>query len=326
MCRCGKKIIGTFCDCEKVDLPDGSEKIDGMKHIFPEEAKADRESQKNKKDLLDDILKPVDSLNVKELDIDLPEKKPKIIKYPYKSKDGFITTKINRGYQEIKYLVDLIKDNNLNCFILGGYVRYMCSSKRNPYPAADVDVYSYSDDDYKKLHELLKSHDAPGRDLPYIMTVKHENEVSITFNEVTDTKHPLHIAPAIQLIKPLNKGAMVLKGDMETVLKNFDFTVVRCGLINENECMVDADFHYDESKGLLRLKCIHCPISSTLRCVKYGKKGYWMTPIESLKLFLDWDSRDEEYRMELIEMVQKFEKEGVTESELDELEKMMRID
>jgi len=90
--------------------------------------------------------------------------------------------------------------------------------------------------------------------------------------------------------------------------------------------LVDADFNHDETKRILRLKNIHCPISSTLRCMKYAKKGYWLPSFQCMRLFLDWDSRNDEYREKLGEFFAQFEGDGLSKKEIGELEAMMRID
>lgn len=116
-------------------------------------------------------------------------------------------------------------------------------------------------------------------------------------------------------------------GSKEEVLSNFDFTVVRAAILSPNTVLVDADFMHDEENKILRLKNIHCPISSTLRCMKYAAKGYWLPPIQALSLFLDWDNRSDDYRRELAEYLAKANGgEGLTQEEIDHLEELMRID
>jgi hypothetical protein len=109
---------------------------------------------------------------------------------------------------------------------------------------------------------------------------------------------------------------------METILENFDFTVVRIGLSNPEVALADADFMHDEEKHQLRIKNIHCPISSTYRVMKYRSKGYWPPTLEILKLFFDWDERDEEYKMNIFQF---FQKEDPTKEEIDEMERLMRV-
>lgn len=129
------------------------------------------------------------------------------------------------------------------------------------------------------------------------------------------------------MIKPIREGKIVASGEMKEILENFDFTVIRCGFTSSQEILVDADFLHDEERKILRLKNIHCPISSTLRCMKYAAKGYWLKPFETLKLFLDWDSRSDEYRNKLVDFLEKSkEGEGLSKEDITELEALMRID
>ena len=126
----------------------------------------------------------------------------------------------------------------------------------------------------------------------------------------------------MQLIKPMEEGVIITKGDVEIILQNFDFTVVRIGLVNQTCALADADFLHDEAKKFLRIKNIHCPISSTYRVMKYNRKGYWPSTGQIVKLFLDWDDRTPEYKSKIIEFLNKTDP---TADEIDEMEKMMRM-
>lgn len=232
----------------------------------------------------------------------------------YVSKEGWDTLPILRGYTEIQNVHRTAMKHD--GFICGGYVRWMCSTNEVPIPAGDVDIYFPDEKDFEAAHFDFRINGC---------TVKHENEVSVTYHKV---KEGYYLgAPDIQLIKPLAEGRMVTNGDMSNVLNNFDFTVVRAGLINRMTAMVDADFAHDEAGRILRLKNIHCPVGSTMRCMKYSKKGYWLPPTQALELFFDWDSRTDEYKNELIRFVTMAnEGKGLTEEEINTMEKMMRVD
>lgn len=233
----------------------------------------------------------------------------------YVSKDGFVTIPIKRGFTEIEELYNAVYQEDKS-FICGGYVRYMGSPKGNPYQAVDVDVYSETEEEYKRLKEFFHSK---------FLEIKHENNMAVTYHMPAEGS--FSACPAIQLIKPIIKGKVVAKGNMEEILENFDFTVVRVAIKNKKEILADADFLHDEEKSLLRLKNIHCPISSTMRCVKYGKKGYYLSPLQTIKLFVDWDARDDEYRANLLGFADKMINEGeLTQKEFDEFEEMLRID
>jgi len=151
--------------------------------------------------------------------------------------------------------------------------------------------------------------------------------MAVTYKKVKDPASSLFQSPIIQIIKPVKEGKIVATGTLTDILENFDFTVVRCGLLSPNSALVDADFEHDEPRRILRLKNIHCPISSTLRCMKYSKKGYWLPPMQAVRLFLDWDLRGLDWKSKLMDFLRQAESgEGLTKKDIDELEAMMRVD
>lgn len=235
----------------------------------------------------------------------------------YISQPGFVKAPVLRGFTEIRPLFDMLAKYGEKAFICGGYVRLMCSPRKTPNKAGDVDVYCQDAETY----EAIKT------ELSKFVSVAHDSEVAVSFNTAQERENPFHYMPKIQLIKAINQGAIVAKGTMEEILSAFDFTCIRVGLISDREALVDADFLHDEGLGILRIKNIHCPISSTLRCMKYAKKGYWMTPTQTLKLFADWDNRDADYKAQIIDGLTKID-QGVELDEIafTELYRLMKID
>ena len=234
----------------------------------------------------------------------------------------FKTVPLRRGFTPIKQFFDLC--NHYDSVICGGYARY-CASPLSPtevVQASDVDLFPKTSNATESLRRAL-------RRLGY--KKQHENEVSITMIPFKNKKDMLKWMPTPQIIKPVEKGRVKTIGTVEEILSNFDFTVVRAAIISPTEVLVDEDFENDEKQKLLRLKNIHCPISSTLRCCKYSRKGYFLKPVEALKLFTDWSNREEGYRERIIELFQKSaaSKEGnnkMSRRDIDELEALMRID
>lgn len=222
---------------------------------------------------------------------------------------------IIRGFTEIKEVFDACE--KFNAVICGGYVRWMCSPRKDPVKANDVDLFPKSLDSYDNLKIYFLDQEG--------FAIKHENDISLTLYPPEKTIWVFR--PTIQIIKPVKEGSIITLGTVEEILENFDFTVVRAGLLSSTTALVDEDFLSDEKSKLLRLKNIHCPVSSLLRCVKYGNKGYFLRPMEAMKLFIDWDNRDDEYKMRLVEF---FDKSGTgdkwTQEEINELEKLLRID
>lgn len=247
-----------------------------------------------------------------------PPEPPKSRKYI--SQDGFEIVPLRRGFNEIiplwKILNKVISTTKKDCFICGGYARYCASPKFDVIKAGDVDVYSEDDTAFNKVTQLLKYNK---------LKVKAENDMAITFER--PKSGDFHYMPPIQIIKPIKIARIIAFGSKEEILSNFDFSVIRAAIESPTEVLVDKDFIHDESHKLLRLKNIHCPISSTLRCLKYAQKGYWLRPIEAMKLFIDWDNRDDDYRLKLIDFLEKAEVgTGLTQEQVDELETLMRID
>jgi len=235
------------------------------------------------------------------------------------------TIPLRRGFYEISELFTLCQ--KLNATICGGYARY-CASPRpsaKVLPAGDVDLFPHSEDASKNLLTAL---------LVMGFEIVHENHVSISMKPNKDNEEKLFHIPTPQIIKPVIEGAIVTLGTTEEILENFDFTIVRAAIVSPTEVMVDDDFENDEAHGTLRLKNIHCPISSLLRCCKYARKGYFLRPAEALKLFIDWSDRGDDYRNRMIELFTASSKgkvgennpDGMTQQEIDELEALLRVD
>jgi hypothetical protein len=242
-----------------------------------------------------------------------------------KKQMAFVTLPILRGFTEISDLFYLAE--KYNAVICGGYARYCCSPHIKPVPAGDVDLFPRDEDSFKRLKEKLVTEIGFG--------IKHENEISLTLkipkNPPATLCHSLMASPRIQIIKPVKEGAVVTLGSIETILQNFDFTITRAAIINPGECLVDEEFAEDEVHRVLRLKNIHCPVSSMLRCMKYSKKGYWMRPSQVLRLYEDWDLRTDEYKSNLIDLLMKAERAKgnntkLEKKEIDELESLLRRD
>jgi hypothetical protein len=256
------------------------------------------------------------------MEIEMPpvngETKPDEEKKTYKSRDGFEAVPLVRGFTEIEGLYNIITFIAPNgAHILGGYARYCASPKIEPIPASDVDIYCHDEEVFQRVKYFFIN--------TMKLTIKHENPMAISFRRPTDG--PLKFCPPVQIIKPVLKGKVVAAGDLETILSNFDFTIIRAGLINKSFVLVDADFLHDEAHMFLRIKNIHCPISSTLRFIKYAHRGYFTRPMQVYKLFRDWEGRGNDYREKLAEFLEKSERgDGMTQEEIDQLEELMRID
>ena len=237
------------------------------------------------------------------------ETKPK-----YKSQDGFIEVPVYRGFGEISKLWDDVVSRN-ECIILGGYVRYMCSPNLDPVPAGDLDLYCPEQETYAKILKMFADAD---------MTIVHENDVSISYANLT-TEDRFFPCPEIQLIKPMAEGVIVTQGSLQEIISNFDFTVIRIGLLSPTMALADADFIHDETEKLLRIKNIHCPVSSFYRVMKYRGKGYWPPSSLIVAILQDWNDREDSYKKEIIEFFKNAEDDKLDQKEIDRMERLLRL-
>ena len=256
-------------------------------------------------------------------------KEEKKIKPKYVSKNGFVDMRPLRGIHGATLLMQRIADRKV--VICGGYVRWMCSSNDKIAPPSDIDVYSSDEEAFEEMKKVFSD-----------LEILFENNICISYKPAKEFQG----YPPIQLIKPIKEGAIVAAGTMDEILSNFDFTVVRAGLFWKEDpklpevftarelqltditlmAKVDADFKHDEEEKILRIKNIHCPISSMYRCVKYMKKGYWLPTGQALMLFIDWMERPEEYLQKIIDYMRTAETAGLTQTQIDHLEALMRVD
>lgn len=253
-------------------------------------------------------------------DVSLTTNETKIPKEP---PTGWVQIPVLRGIYEIIPVLDLC--DKFGGKVIGGYARYCCSSNENPVNAGDVDIFPVGKDteESKKIYESWVNQ----LSTVYKISKIHENNVSITWNNKKDNIVPFNRCPTIQLIKPVDEGAIHTQGSLETVLGNFDFSVVRVAINQDRETATAwASFNEDEKHKQLRLLNIHCPISSLLRVIKYAHKGYYIKPFESLKLFVDWMNRSQEYRDKIIKSFEESRIRELNQKEIDELEALMRID
>lgn len=237
--------------------------------------------------------------------------------------NNLVEVKIIRGFTEIKPLWKLV--SSLGGMICGGYPRYMCSAAKHPAEATDVDVFTPSEEAFKKISEELKK----------LFPASHESEISESFFPRNNENCPAEwlSCPKIQLIKPRDEEKLKTTGTFEEVLDNFDYTVVRIGVKDDNTCLADENFENDEKHKYLKIVNIHCPVNSVFRLAKYVSKGYKAKPIEILKLFNDWEQRGQEYREKLVELLTKAneynpdeEGSGLSQEERELLYKLMAVD
>ena len=198
----------------------------------------------------------------------------------YISQNGFTEVPLIRGFDVISYLWKILYDvsnfTKKDCFIAGGYARYCASPKVHPIFPGDVDVYSEDTNTFGDIYSRLRSE----------LRIQNESKYAIEF--VVPESGPYHYMPPIHLIIPKVDNTYVTMGDKETILSNFDFSIIRCAIESPTSVLVDVDFKHDELGNILRIKKIRKPIHVMARCMKYASKGYYLEPKEAVKLFEAW--------------------------------------
>jgi len=233
---------------------------------------------------------------------------------PYKIKQGFVRRYVRKDIHP--NFIDLFEEiKSVGGIVCGGFARWAFSMRKDSSEPTDIDVYCRTKEIYDRLHSWFVSND---------FKIKAENELCVMYiNPIVKYK----ILPPVQLIKPMKDARIVTTGTVEEILDSFDFTVCRCAITTPKTGIVDANYEHDEKNKILRIMNIHCPISSSIRFAKYYKKGYSVPPFEILKLFMDWDERTDEYRLNIIKFFQDLhDKRELSDQEIHEMERLMRID
>lgn len=233
----------------------------------------------------------------------------------------FETIPLKRG-GDLGKIWDVLHDFRNDIYICGGYVRWMCSPRVTPVAAGDIDIYCKTMDIYNRVRAHLTTN---------IVSVKYTNDVSTTFFKPFNSTNPLFGLKEIQLIKPMNQGAIVTEGSLQEILHNFDFTIARIGidynLWTGKLALADSDFDTHEIGKKLVFKNIHCPVSSLFRCIKYCNKGYRLKTAEIIKLFLDWEKRTPEYKREIVSFFGDFEAgKQMSQAAVGAMYSMLRVD
>ncbi len=199
--------------------------------------------------------------------------------------ENYVNVPILRGFERIEKLFNLVQGFG---YIAGGYCLYMCSPRKEPAEARDVDVFTKSAEAYAIIRQKLKEN----------LKVKHESDISITFQ--TKNVEEWKDCPMINLIKPVKKNLLLTYGEkIEDVLENFDFSICKVGAISDKECLAWWEFLEDERYGRIRILKMESPVACMIRLCKYAKKGYRIPASQIMDIFQKWDERGQEYKDKL---------------------------
>ena len=128
----------------------------------------------------------------------------------------------------------------------GGYPRWMASPRSEPAPASDLDLFpvekGLEDAFYKQLLELgWELH----RETANAYTMKRRKDL------------PYLTWPKLQVVRAFQSGRTLTYGPLEDILANFDFTVVRIGVSDAENCLADELFAEDEANQPAWKRCAH---------------------------------------------------------------------
>ena len=197
-------------------------------------------------------------------------------------------SKIRREKDLIKKIFDFTGGEG---FICGGFARYVMSPLDKPAIPGDIDIFCMDQDIYNRIYDRLVESDH--------IRKRHESPIEIKFKYVINDGF-FDCSYNIQLIKPVEIFNMVGKGKIWQILQSFDFTIAKCAIeVGKNGEFITwyhEKFENHERYKTLEIENIHCPVSSTLRTIKYVKKGYSITSKEIIKLFADWENREPEWK------------------------------
>jgi len=201
-----------------------------------------------------------------------------------------IAHEIKRGEHNVLPLLQLLHGEGIECFIAGGFARWMLSPLEAPAYPSDIDIYfgngTHRSDDVADI--LMKN----------------------GFNLVKNSRHAISLNPPekgvfsdcipIQIIKAIANRF----GDPDLVITGFDFTVVKAAVFLDKVGqqllgITSHAFLTDEQNKQIVIDGIPNTFATLQRCFKYVEKGYKLAPRELLKILAHWDSLSVDKKVKL---------------------------
>lgn len=211
----------------------------------------------------------------------------------FNSTSKYITISPVRGITEIDPILSIIQ--SYGGVICGGYATHCASFKPTHIAPGDIDIYCKNFKSYEYIVKEFKFTKSYGSykisETPFYTSFK--------FYDAYGMRSPFGALPSIQVINPnIYKNIYGREtdsiDDVKEILNNFDFTVCRAAILDKKTVLVDERWIVDEDEKNIRIVNLTKPVGLFSRVIKYISKGYKINPSEILKLFVFWDSFDQD--------------------------------
>lgn len=206
--------------------------------------------------------------------------------------------------EQFRPLLELVSNNG--GYIMGGLARYLASRRTAPLVYGDVDVFVPDEERFLGMLSAFS-----GLDCIY------ETEMSRTYASAG----LLIPEVEIQLIKPRCEADRVTCGTPLEILSKFDFTVAAAWWVSPHLVMVHPQLlEHDEIGSLRLIMPVQRPVSTTVRAMKYARRGFYLPFGETVRLLDAWERAPRTYRDRARDFVRRWETGELTTEELIRLE------
>lgn len=194
--------------------------------------------------------------------------------------------------QKLATIIQLVLNMD-DCFVAGGFVRWLCSPLIEPVPFNDIDILCLNDEAEENMCSEL---DRSG------FKVEVESKLSWTymkrgvdFDQISRLGDQRHIEsfPKIQVIKHTRFPGKHL----EEALGKFDLSICQAALLTLEDARVNEHFLSDEKARRIRFVGFHHLYDAFYRVAKYAAKGYHLPFEQQQAIWIAWDNLSAEQRL-----------------------------